>query len=72
MLIGMTPPSAAPMSSRAPSISTNELAMPVRKEQTEKQRVARMSSPLRLPVLSETRPITNAAIAQVNDNALAR
>ncbi len=50
----------------------NEAATPVRKEHTEKAAVARISRPLREPVLSDTRPIPKAAIAHVNDSAPAR
>ena len=71
-LIGMIPPSAAPMSMRAPSIATNDAARPDRNEHAEKASVARISRPLRLPVRSETKPIPKAAHAQVSDSALAR
>ncbi len=71
-LIGMMPPSAAPISRRAPSRATNEPARPERKEHAEKASVARISSPLRLPVRSEMKPIPKAAHAQVSESALAR
>jgi hypothetical protein len=68
----MMPPSAAPMSKRAPSIMTNDDAIPVRNEQPQNATVAITRSPLREPVLSETRPIPKAAIAQVSESAPAR
>ena len=70
-LIGMTPPSAAPISSRAPSSSRKVWAMPVRKEQSEKAMVVRISSSLRLPIASDRRPMPKAANDQVSDRALA-
>ena len=68
----MMPPSAAPMSRRAPSNAANEAARPERNEHAENASVARISRPLRLPVRSEMTPIPNAAQAQVSDSALAR
>ena len=71
-LMGIMPPSATPISSRAPSSNKNELAIPDRKEQQEKATEAIINTLLRLPVLSDRKPMPNAATAQVNDNALPR
>ena len=53
-LIGMMPPSAMPISSRAPSIIMKVCARPERNEQAENTSVAMISRPLRLPVRSDT------------------
>ena len=60
-LIGMMPPSAAPIRRRAPSSTAKEAARPERNEQAEKASVARISRPLRLPVRSDTTPMPKAA-----------
>ena len=67
----MIPPSATPITMRAPISMANVLARPVRNEQQEKAMVARTSSALRLPMMSETRLTPSAAIAQMKENALA-
>ncbi len=69
--MGMIPPSATPMSNRAPSIVTNDTANPDPNEHTENASVASTSNCFRDPNRSEITPIPNAATAHVSDNALA-
>ncbi|OJU10944.1 MAG: hypothetical protein BGN86_02080 [Caulobacterales bacterium 68-7] len=64
-LIGMTPPSAAPIRRREPSSRAKLEARPVRNEQSENAMVAAISSTLRWPRVSESLPIPKAAMAQL-------
>src|ERR1044072_8977017 len=66
-LIGITPPSATPISMRAASRKAKLAARPVRKEQTQKARVVRISGTFRLPSASDSAPMPKAANDQVSD-----
>ena len=66
-LTGITPPSAAPISSRAASSATNPPARPERNEQAQNITVDASRIGLRLPSRSLSGPTVSPATAQLSD-----
>ena len=67
--MGITAPSAAPISRRAPNSMTKVVATPDSTEQTEKARPARTMNTFFLPARSDQAPTKIPDRAQVNDRA---
>ncbi len=68
---GMMPPSATPMSMRAPRSATKAVAKPDSTEAAENTSVAMMRMVLRRPIRSEMLPMRRPEIAHAKENAAA-
>lgn len=68
-LTGMTPPSAAPISSRAPNSIMNDEAAPETKEHKQNAIVATTTTGFFEPRRSDMRPTRSPEMAQVSESA---